>query len=96
MLSFISHWPHNYLSILQGAMQQSCHQVPRGWQEGQLKIPLSPIPGLNTELWVSGQGFFTGNKVPVAYSHLYKGTVTPTVAGNMLPLKNAWCFYMQG
>ena len=56
----------------------------------------SCLPGLNTELLVTGQGLCIGNKVPPAYSHLCNHTVTPTVAGYMLPPKNAWWAYTLG
>ena len=47
-------------------------------------------------LLVTRQGRCVGSKVAPAYSHLCNHTVTPTVAGYMLPPKNAWWAYTLG
>jgi hypothetical protein len=60
-------------------MQQPCHQVLSGWQEGQLDSH-SSLLGLNTELLVTEQGLCIGNKVPSALSHPCNHTVPTTVA----------------
>jgi hypothetical protein len=62
----------------------------------ELPVLNSSLPGLNTELLVTEQRLYIGNKVPPAYSHLCNHTVTPTVAGYMLPPKNAWWAYTLG
>ena len=69
------------------------------WLAGRpngLPVLNSSHPRLNTQLLVTRQGLCIRNEVPPAYSHLCNHTVTPTVAGYMLPPENAWWACTQG